>query len=84
MSERIVISKVSELKIYDKILAGALLGQVTAADNLTVKSAVPADRDKYAVTFFNFGTIFLHRNTLVEIIPAPGSEEPDAGDSDDE
>lgn len=82
MNKRAVISKVSELKMYDRILPGSLLGMVTAAESMTVKSSSPADQDKFAVTFFNLGTLFLHKNTLVEIIPAYDDNEDEATDAD--
>jgi len=73
------VVKISELKPYDQIISGAVLGPVSVIERLKVKSSVAADRGKYAVTFFDLGTLFLHANLFVEILPA---WEIDDGDDD--
>lgn len=67
---RAVICKVSELQPFDRITSGTLLGPFEATEMLTVKTISPADNNKFAVTFFNIGTIFLHEGALVEVIPS--------------
>lgn len=72
---RSVICKISELQQHDRILSGSVLGPLTAAESLSVKAIEEGDYNKFAVTFFGLGTIFLHKDTLVEIIPARSSED---------
>jgi len=78
-----VVSKVGELEPFDKILAGSLLGPVTAADTLTVKAIREADNDRCAVTFVRVGTLFLHKNQMVEVLPARGGHRHDDADDDE-
>ena len=75
-----VVSKIGELEPFDKILAGSLLGPVTAAETLTVKAVRDADNDRCAVTFVRVGTLFLHKNQMVEALPARGGRHHDDSD----
>jgi hypothetical protein len=63
------IIKVKDLMPGDKVAYGALLGSVTAADILTVKSVEPALKGHYAVTFHRVGTLFLMGEATVELLP---------------
>lgn len=78
MPQNTVISKVAELQHQDRIVSGTVLGAISAVDALTVKKIQEADWGRYAVTFYTVGTLFLHKDTLVEIVPARYSE--DRGD----
>jgi hypothetical protein len=62
------VVRIDELRDYDKITACTNLGPFVTVDDLTVKSAKPADRGKYAVQFFNIGTLFLPQTALVTIL----------------
>ena len=63
----ITVCKVKDLQQYDKIPYGTLLGSMSAAEDLTVKSVEPADNGKFALTIFRVGTIFVHGETTVEV-----------------
>ena len=63
------ILKVKDLQPGDKIAYGSVLGFVTAADNLTVKSVEEAAKGHYAVTLYRVGTLFLIGEQTVELVP---------------
>lgn len=75
-----IVSKIGELQAYDKVLAGSLLGPVTAAETLTVKTIRPADNDRCAVTFVRVGTLYLHKDQMVEALPRRGGYVADDSD----
>ena len=60
--------RVSDLSPRDKIPYGTVLGSVVAAEDLTVKSVKLADRDKCAVTFYLVGTLFIHKDLMLEVL----------------
>lgn len=62
------IIKVKDLQAGDKIAYGSLLGFVTAADDLTVKSVEEAAKGHYAVTLYRVGTMFLIGEATVELV----------------
>lgn len=63
------IVKVKDLQNGDKIAYGSVLGFVTAADDLTVKSIEEAAKGHYAVTLYRVGTLFLIGELAVELVP---------------
>lgn len=63
------IIKVKDLEPGDKVAYGSVLGFVTAADDLTVKTIEPALKGHYAVTFYRVGTLFLIGEATVELLP---------------
>ena len=69
-SRLVEIIKVKDLEPGDKITYGTLLGFVTAADDLTVKSIEEAAKGHYAVTFYRVGTLFLIGDLPVELVSA--------------
>jgi hypothetical protein len=67
--ERNIISvKVRELRPLDKIVYGTVLGSVTAADDLTVKTVEEADKGRFALTLYRVGTIFVIGDQSVDIL----------------
>jgi hypothetical protein len=68
-NDRLEVVRVSELQPLDKIVAGNVLGPLSTVDSVTVKNFAPADQDKVSLTLWGIGTIFVHRDTLVEIVP---------------
>lgn len=63
------ISKVKDLEPGDKIAYGSVLGFVTAADDLTIKTVEEAAKGHYAVTIYRVGTLFLIGEQSVELVP---------------
>lgn len=63
-----LVCKVRDLRPMDKIIYGTVLGSLTAADDLTVKTIEEADKGRYALTFFRVGTIFVIGDQTVEIL----------------
>jgi hypothetical protein len=69
-TERAVdIVKVKDLQPGDKIAYGSVLGFITAADDLTVKTIEEAAKGHYAVTIYRVGTLFLIGEATVELVP---------------
>lgn len=67
--DRNIISvKVRELRPLDKIVYGTVLGSVTAADDLTVKTVEEADKGRFALTLYRVGTIFVIGDQSVDIL----------------
>lgn len=67
--DRDIISvKVRELRPMDKIVYGTVLGSVTAADDLTVKTIEEADKGRFALTLYRVGTIFVIGDQSVDIL----------------
>jgi hypothetical protein len=67
--ERDIISvKVRELRPLDKIVYGTVLGSITAADDLTVKTIEEADKGRFALTLYRVGTIFVIGDQSVDIL----------------
>ena len=67
--DRDIISvKVRELRPMDKIVYGTVLGSVTAADDLTVKTVEEADKGRFALTLYRVGTIFVIGDQSVDIL----------------
>jgi len=64
----IIVCKVRDLRPLDKIVYGTVLGSVTAADDLTVKTVEEADKGRYALTLYRVGTIFVIGEQTVEIL----------------
>jgi hypothetical protein len=54
----------------DKILAESVIGPVITVDDLIVKAVTTADQSKYAITLHRLGTIFVHADTIVRVLPA--------------
>lgn len=69
-----IVCQVRDLKPFDQVLHSQTLGSISTAENLTVKETSEAKYGKYAITFFGVGTIFVHGNTTVEVLPARESQ----------
>jgi hypothetical protein len=59
---------IEELAQGDRLAPGTLLGSLRVVDVISVKAITPADNDKFAVTFYNQGTLFLHKALLVSVV----------------
>ena len=57
-----------DLRTGDRIDNGVNIGPFTTTARLRVKSVVPGDYDKVGVTFFGIGTIFIHKDLLVQLV----------------
>ena len=64
-----IICKVRELQPGDKIAYGTVLGLVAAAEDVTVKDILEADKGRWALTLFRVGTIYVPGDQLVEVVP---------------
>lgn len=65
------VVSIAELEPGDRIAPGTVLGSLSVVDIVSVKHINPADNDKFAVTFYNQGTLFLHRSLLVAVVVEP-------------
>lgn len=68
-SREVDIVKVKDLEPGDKVAYGSVLGFVTAADDLTIKTVDEAAKGHYAVTIYRVGTLFLIGEQSVELLP---------------
>lgn len=62
------VISISELATGDRLAPGTVLGPFSVVDIVSVKAMSPADNGKFAVTFYNQGTLFLHGGLLVSVI----------------
>jgi|APGre2960657373_1045057.scaffolds.fasta_scaffold72323_3 hypothetical protein len=65
------VTRVSDLEPGDRLAPGICLGPFSVIDIVSVKSLTAADNGKFAVTFYNQGTLFLHGDLLVEVVSTP-------------
>lgn len=59
---------IADLEQGDRIVPGTVVGSFVVSDVVSVKMVNPADNGKFAVTFYNQGTLFLHGALLVSVV----------------
>jgi hypothetical protein len=62
------VISIAEIEAGDRLAPGTILGPFSIVDIISVKSKTPADNGKFAVTFYNQGTLFLHGGLLVSVV----------------